>query len=503
MRKITAIICMALIAVCMNAQTTIQVGDFYYQIVSVPNKTVRIVRGATPYKGRIDIPATIDYSGRTFSVISFANAFNRNEDIISVHIPGTFEKIEAEAFDRCINLKEVRIDEGVKEIGDDAFRKTAITSIKLPASVKTICYECFAGCKRLRKVEMLGVETVSLSVFDGCALLKDLTFPSTLKKLSGLGGLAGCSSLRTVTFNSPVYWAGKVEKCPSIVQITSNTKTPKANAPFHTGTMDTKTTIAVPKGCMNIYASTSGWNNFLNMKETDNSIVKMPQTAKEINDLGNEYFDGSNGRAIDYAKAAECYRKAMEMGYAEAYFNMAYSKEFGLGMASDIEGAARLYTEAVKKGFDYERVYKHLERIKVEVPEVGKLNDSGTISKRIDVKSFRQEVQGCSCKIKSVECKGYEMTVYGTITSSRSITIWWPRTIYIKTKNGKKIQAVRASGIPFDPQKAVANEGQPIEFSLTFPMLPEGTTVFDIIESDNADSWKFLDIMLNEPIKKN
>jgi hypothetical protein len=229
----------------------------------------------------------------------------------------------------------------------------------------------------------------------------------------------------------------------------------------------------------------------------------MPQTAKEINDLGNEYFDGSNGRAIDYAKAAECYRKAMEMGYAEAYFNMAYSKEFGLGMASDIEGAARLYTEAVKKGFDYERVYKHLERIKVEVPEVGKLNDSGTISKRIDVKSFRQEVQGCSCKIKSVECKGYEMTVYGTITSSRSITIWWPRTIYIKTKNGKKIQAVRASGIPFDPQKAVANEGQPIEFSLTFPMLPEGTTVFDIIESDNADSWKFLDIMLNEPIKKN
>lgn len=499
MKKILLISWLTLFAVCINAQSIIRVGDFYYKIISVPNKTVKIVRGEIPYKGHLEIPSTIQYSGRVFKVISMSEAFFRNEDIVSVHIPGTFEKIEANAFDQCKNLSKIQIDEGVKEIGDDAFRKTAIPSINLPSSVKTLCYGCFAGCSRLRKIDMPGVEDVSLNVFNGCSSLVDLTFPSTLVKLAGLGGIAGCVALRTITFNSAVYWAGKIENCPNIIQITSNTRTPKSNSAFHSGTMDTKTTIAVPKGCISIYESTSGWNNFLHMKEIDRNPIPSNLSAKELNDLGNEYFDGENNRAINYQKASECYQKAMEMGYPEAYFNMAYNKEFGLGMASNLKEAAQLYNEAIKKGVDYGKVYKHLERLKVEVPEAAPKAYAGN-GKKIEVQSFRQEVSGYRCKIKWIECAGLEMIVHGSIEPQKSSGIWWPKTVYIKTKDGEKKRAIRAEGIPFEPKTVVVEPGKPLEFRLVFSKLPEGTTQFDLIESDKPDSWKFFDITLKEPI---
>ena len=497
MKKISLIICLALFVAKVNAQTTFKVGDFYYQIVSVPNKTVKIVRGDGTYKGHLDIPSTIEYSGRIFKVISIKGAFSRNEDITSVHIPGTFDVVETEAFDRCTNLTQVIIDEGVKTIGESAFRKTAIPYIKLPSSVKTLEYHCFGGCDRLRKIDMPGVEAVNIGVFNGCKLLIDLTFPSTFKRLCGLGGLAGCSSLRTITFNSPVYWAGKLENCSGVVQIVSNTRTPKANAPFHYGTMDTKTTIVVPKGCLDLYTSTAGWNNFLNIKEMETTPVKMPTTAEDINKLGDEYYDGSENHLINYQKANECYRKAMEMGNANAYFNLAYNYEFGLGTDVKLKEAEKLYREALSKGFPYDKAYKHLQRIHKEVPDA---STEPVTSRTINVVSFKPNAEGNKCKIKRVVCSGYEMTVYGVCVSNESFEIWWPKSLYVITKDGKKFNAVRATGIPLEPSKGVKNEGVNLDFSITFPKLPAGTTQFDMIESDADGSWKYFDITLKDPI---
>lgn len=496
-KRLFTIACLVLFVACATAQTTIKVGDFYFQIVSVPNKTVKIVRGEIPYKGHVEIPSTIEYSGRLFKVISIKDAFSKNEDILSVHIPGSLEKIETEAFDRCVKLSQVQIDEGIKEIGDNAFRRTAITYIKLPTSVKTLHYQCFAACKRLRKVDMLGVETVNLSVFDGCSFLVDLTFPSSLKKLCGIGGLTGCASLRTISFNSPVYWAGKIEKCPNIVQITSNTRTPKANATFHYGTMDTKTTIVVPKGCLNIYTSTSGWNNFLNIKEIDDSPIIMPNAAKEINELGDEYFDGKNGRIIDYKKAGDCYRKASEMGLPVAFFNLAYNYEYGLGMEMNIMEAGKLYRKSVDNDYDYRKVYKHIDRVREDYPDAV---PSTNVTKTINVVSFKQTFSGIKFKIDGIDCTDYEMKVHGSFVPVQDITIWWPNTVYLRTKNGKKVNVIRAEGIIFEPKKTFYPSGKRYNFSLSFPLLPIGTTQFDLIESDKADSWKFLDIILEKPI---
>ena len=51
------------------------------------------------------------------------------------------------------NLKEIKIGEGIVEIGEGAFEGcTSLTSVKLPASLKLIRQDAFAGCTSLQKV---------------------------------------------------------------------------------------------------------------------------------------------------------------------------------------------------------------------------------------------------------------------------------------------------------------------------------------------------------------
>ena len=502
MKKVLSLLCMLMTVGITYAQTTFKIGDFYYQIVSVPNKTVRIVKGDTPYKGHIDIPSTIEYSGRVFKVISIKAAFFRNEDITSVHIPSSLEKVEYEAFDQCKNLSHIQIDEGIKEIDESAFRKTSVTYVKLPQSVKTLGYHCFAGCARLRNIDMPGVETISLGVFNACNLLVDLEFPSTLKVINGIGGMAGCSSLRTITFNSPVLWRDKVENCPSLVQIVSNTSTPKACSPFLYGNMDTKTTIVVPKGAVSAYTSTSGWNSFLNIKEIEGGTVTLPTIAEALNKLGDNYYEGKEDHVINYKKANECYRKAMEMGDAEGYFNWGYSLEFGLGTNVDLQEAERMYQEALSKNFDYERVRKHLTRIHEDVKPT-RTEEITTQSRRINIVSYQPNEEAKLCKIKWVECKGRLMTIHGVFENDgKSKAIWWEKTLHIIAKDGQKRTIIEAQGIPLAPKSTfpAINEYEKKTFTITFTTPPAGTIQFDMIESDKADAWKWLNIKLEDPI---
>lgn len=71
--------------------------------------------------------------------------------IKSITIPGTVEKIETYAFNYCKNLKEVVLNEGLKEIAAEVFRYTAIESITIPGTVKEVGWEAFAHCDNLKK----------------------------------------------------------------------------------------------------------------------------------------------------------------------------------------------------------------------------------------------------------------------------------------------------------------------------------------------------------------
>lgn len=65
------------------------------------------------------------------------------KDVVEISIPDTVEIIDDKAFAGLANLKKVTMGKAVREIGNQAFSKTAIEAITLPASVEYIGENAF------------------------------------------------------------------------------------------------------------------------------------------------------------------------------------------------------------------------------------------------------------------------------------------------------------------------------------------------------------------------
>ena len=91
----------------------------------------------------------------------------------------------------------MELNEGLKELGEGAFFKSAIETITLPSTLKRVEMFTFAGCKNLKSVEILkGVEHIGEGCFKG-SLVEEITLPCTLKGI-GTDAFAYCPNLRTV-----------------------------------------------------------------------------------------------------------------------------------------------------------------------------------------------------------------------------------------------------------------------------------------------------------------
>ena len=101
----------------------------------------------------IVIPETVASSNGEIIVKSIANeAFDSNDNIVSVAIPDSVTTIGEHAFSSCFNLKTVTISENsqLTTIGSYAFSDcSSLTSIFIPDSVTTIGREAFRNCSNL------------------------------------------------------------------------------------------------------------------------------------------------------------------------------------------------------------------------------------------------------------------------------------------------------------------------------------------------------------------
>ena len=92
-------------------------------------------------------------------------------------------EIYPSAFSSCGQLKTVRLNEGLRKLGENAFSSSSVADIRLPSTLKRLEAETFCCCKNLRSVEIPnGVEHIGKRCF-ALSGIEEIALPSSLKEV--------------------------------------------------------------------------------------------------------------------------------------------------------------------------------------------------------------------------------------------------------------------------------------------------------------------------------
>ncbi len=194
-------------------------------------------------------------------------AFSGGTKIGYFTLPETITKIGDSAFNGCSTMKAITLPKSLQSIGRNAFKASGITSITIPATVKTAA-NAFYGCAALKTATLAdGMTSVPEAIFAGCEELETVVIPESVthfganafpnsKKLviEGYSGSAAETyakqngiafrSVGTVTTTKPVTTTAK----PTTTTAKPTTTTPKPTTTTAKPTTTTaKPTTTTPK----------------------------------------------------------------------------------------------------------------------------------------------------------------------------------------------------------------------------------------------------------------
>ncbi len=187
-----------------------QVDGIWYNFNSTNNTAEVTYQGSSStaysneYAGVVTIPASVTYSGTTYSVTSIGGgAFRDCSGLTSVTIPNSVTSIGEYAFRGCSGLTSVTIPSSVTSIGTSAFERcSGLTSVTIPNSVTSIGDYAFSGCTGLTSIEIPNsVTSIESSAFYGCSGLTSVTIGNSVTSI-GLGAFYKCTSLTSITIEA-------------------------------------------------------------------------------------------------------------------------------------------------------------------------------------------------------------------------------------------------------------------------------------------------------------
>ena len=308
----------------------------YYNWVNNKTELAVTYQGSYPgyskYKGKVIIPETVTYDGKSYTVTSIDNeAFYGRSGLTSIKIPNSVTSIGEYAFYGCSGLTSIEIPNSINSVGQFAFQDcSGLTSVEIPNSVKSVGQYAFQGCIGLTSVEIPNnMTTITIGMFDGCTGLKSVVIPNSVT-IIGEDAFCWCTGLTTIEIPNSVtsirgaafqycseltsieipnsvtsIWGEAFQYCTGLTSVTSLNTTPPSvfESKIFSETTTKNATLYVPTGCKAIYSSSPYWKDFAKIEEIDVTNIGNIITKEEHNNSifqlnGIKVNDGNLGRGI-------------------------------------------------------------------------------------------------------------------------------------------------------------------------------------------------------------
>lgn len=163
--------------------------------------------GTTIIEDRTDSDTASKPSGTTDTTGTTSNAaddYEVEEDLGGVNI------LRYRGEGGKVSIPSVIGGEKVIQIGEHAFRGSAVTNVTIPATVREIETHAFTGCDSLEFLTIAeGVEVIDGYAFSECPKLSLVSLPDSIKEINS-GAFRNCPNLM-LTYKGQTYTAANVE----------------------------------------------------------------------------------------------------------------------------------------------------------------------------------------------------------------------------------------------------------------------------------------------------
>ena len=195
-----------------------------------------------------------------------ANAFNMCTALTTIKLPAELKTIDAQAFRSCDHLATVDYGTKVETIGDGAFWYTgALKKFFFKGSVKTLGADAFRE-SGLTCVHLKGDMTIGKEAFMDCKSLKYVEFPATSLTTQPLtyvaeSMFAGCTSLPFITLPSTVTEIkdNAFKGCSSLKYVNILAASP---ATLGANAFPTTAGVYVKPSKLSAYQANAAWNAY-------------------------------------------------------------------------------------------------------------------------------------------------------------------------------------------------------------------------------------------------
>ena len=191
---------------CLLGSTSVSAYDFevdgiYYNVVSLSGLTCKVTSGNSKYTGDVVIPATVNYSNRTLTVVGIADEVFRNcSNLTGITIPNTISSIGNYMFNGCTKLATVTIEDGKTTLS------LGYNSYTSPGNGKGLFYDC--PITTLYFGRNLSYDTAyyyGYSPFYSVKTLQEVTISNSVTEI-GYNAFYGCSGLMSVHISDLAVW---------------------------------------------------------------------------------------------------------------------------------------------------------------------------------------------------------------------------------------------------------------------------------------------------------